>query len=397
MKYLLITSYFPPTIGGSSTVYGTLYKYSQDKLSVLTAKRNSETGSVIPRDDIKNIHLINYLQSPNKKCYNTLHAIWLLIRHDLPTQFFLLLKTIFVVRHEKFDVVCIGELQTLGWLQAALKKFTSANVIFYIHGEELTTKTTSRFFGKRAKHFLKNTDGVVCVSNFTKNTLIEQFHVPKEKIKLITNGIDLNTFGNNAELKPIVKKYKTEGKLLIFSAGRLIERKGFDYAIEAMKIISAKHPNVNLVIAGEGDKLTTYKEKIIDLGLENKITMTGRLPHDELISFYSHCDIFLMPNRQLANGDTEGFGLVFLEANAFKKPVIGGNAGGAVDAIVNGKTGFLVNSTSVDDIATAINQLVENKELREKMGENGYAWAKQNDATQKVEQFISYCEQIAGS
>ena len=394
MKCLLITSYFPPIIGGSSTVYGTLHKYGNEKISVLTAKRDSQNKKLISRSKLNNIHLVSYLQPPNIKCHNTLHSIWILIRHDLPIQILLLIKTIKLVREKNFDVVCIGELQTLGWLEVALRIFTSAKILLYIHGEELTTKTTSRFLGRYAKYYLSKADGVVCVSNFTKKILVDQFDVSKDKIKLITNGIDLDKFKNNTEHNTIIDQYKTPGKLLIFSAGRLIERKGLDYAIEAMKLVSAKYPHVHLVIAGEGEKLNAYNNKIIELNLENTVTMTGRLTHDELVSFYSHCDIFLMPNRELENGDTEGFGLVFLEANAFKKPVIGGNAGGAVDAILNEKTGLLVDSTSTVAIAAAINRLVENDNLRQTMGNNGYAWALQNDAKQKVNQFIKYCDYI---
>jgi len=99
----------------------------------------------------------------------------------------------------------------------------------------------------------------------------------------------------------------------------------------------------------------------------------------------------------LENGDTEGFGLVFLEANAFKKPVIGGNAGGAVDAIIQGETGLLVDGHSAADIADAILKLLGDETLRHEMGEKGYQWALKNDVKYKVEEFLAYCEStVAG-
>ena len=102
-----------------------------------------------------------------------------------------------------------------------------------------------------------------------------------------------------------------------------------------------------------------------------------------------------MPNRELDNGDTEGFGLVFLEANAFKKPVIGGNYGGAVDAIINNKTGLLVDSKSTDEIADAVIKLIDNGNLRNELGENGHQWVTENDVKNKAEEFLAYCDSIS--
>lgn len=397
MNCLLVTSYFPPVIGGSATVYGTLFKYSSKKLSVLTASIDRDTHSHIDRPHNEDIYTVDYVHPPSVNTPSLFHTAWAIITFDIPANIKLLLTALSIIRCKKIDVVCIGELQAAGWLGTVLRLLTNTKVIYYVHGEELTTKTKSRFLGKNARRHLVKADGVVCVSSFTRNVLINEYGLPPKKIKLITNGIDLDNFisaDNHIERRV---RNDNNQSILIFSAGRLIDRKGFDYAIEAMATVVKSHPNTRLVIAGDGPNLSRYQQRIAELGLSAHISLEGRVPHEKLKQLYSECDLFLMPNRELANGDTEGFGLVFLEANAFHKPVIGGRAGGAVDAIIHEETGLLVNSESVSSIADAIIKLVKDKNLREKLGDNGYRWALQNDAKLKADEFFNYCENLIRS
>ncbi len=378
-------------------MYGTLFKYSNKKLSVLTASTNRDTHSHIDRPQNEDIYTVDYIHPPSVNSRSLLHTAWTIITFDIPSNIKLLLKALHIIRFRKIDVICIGELQAAGWLGAALRFLTNTKIIYYVHGEELTTNTNSRFLGKNARRHLATAHGVVCVSSFTRNVLINEYGLSPKKLKLITNGIDLDNFiadGNHIRVR---KRHDDNRNILIFSAGRLIDRKGFDYAIEAMATVVKSHPNTQLVIAGDGPNLGRYRQRIAELDLSAHISLEGRVPHERLKQLYSECDLFLMPNRELANGDTEGFGLVFLEANAFHKPVIGGRAGGAVDAIIHEQTGLLVNSESISAIADAITRLVKDKNLRKKLGDNGYEWALQNDARHKVHEFFNYCENLIKS
>lgn len=399
MNCLLISSYFPPTIGGSAKVYGNLYKYGKNKVSILTTQHDSNNGDLIPRNSntSNNIYTVKYLQSPNIRCHNTLHSIWVLLKYDFPIQVAVLFKTLSLIHKKKFDVVCIGDLQMQGWMTLILKLFTNSKIILFIHGEELTTKTSSRIFGKNAELYLNKSDGIIAVSQFTKNMIIQDFGIAEDKICLISNGIDLEDYQLHSQSDSVIKKYKQPEDTLIFGIGRLIERKGFDNAIEAINIVKEKGYNLHYVIAGIGDMHDLLQKMIGKLNLNSTVTLVGKLSHEELTAFYHYSDIFLMPNRELDNGDTEGFGLVFLEANAFKKPVIGGSYGGAVDAIIHNKTGLLVDSKSTDAIANALIKLIENKTLRDELGENGYQWVKQNDVKNKVDEFLAYCDSISNN
>jgi phosphatidylinositol alpha-1,6-mannosyltransferase len=387
MKCLLVTSYFPPTIGGSATVYGNIYKYAKGHVVVLTTAVCTDTASD------ENIYRIKHLMAPSVECGNIFQTIYAVIRYDLPTRCRVLITMLRLIRKREIDVVCIGELQELGWLVVLLKKLARVKVVIYTHGEEVTTVSTSRFYGKNAYAYLNKSDAVVCVSRYTHDIIQERYAIPESKLHLINNGIDLDeyTISKNPGLREDVG---VAGEGLVFSAGRHIQRKGFDMAIRAMAIVQKELPHARLIIAGEGETTDRLREIIKALGLEEKVTLLGRVSHDELMAYYNSCDVFLMPNRTLENGDTEGFGLVFLEANAFGKPVIGGNSGGVTDAIIDGKTGILVDGTSPAEIAAAIVDLLSDGYRRRDMGKAGYEWAQANDVKIKVAEFLKCCESL---
>jgi phosphatidylinositol alpha-1,6-mannosyltransferase len=106
--------------------------------------------------------------------------------------------------------------------------------------------------------------------------------------------------------------------------------------------------------------------------VRRNVHFAGRVAHERLPEYFALCDTYVMPSRaRLEHSDVEGFGLVYLEANACAKPVIGGRAGGVPDAIVHGKTGFLVDPGDVDDLARAVVTLLGNRELASTMGRQG--------------------------
>jgi phosphatidylinositol alpha-1,6-mannosyltransferase len=115
------------------------------------------------------------------------------------------------------------------------------------------------------------------------------------------------------------------------------------------------------------DELKTLVET---LGISHRVMFYGFVQDDDVQKMYEAADIFLQPNRDI-DGDTEGFGIVFLEASACGTPVIGGTAGGTADAIAEGVSGCRVDGESVDDIAGALRRLIDNPELRRRLGKNG--------------------------
>lgn len=164
----------------------------------------------------------------------------------------------------------------------------------------------------------------------------------------------------------------------MLTVGRLDLRKGHDMVIRALAALRQERPNVRYVIVGDGQERTRLMSLARNLGVQDAVLFAGYQPARLLPDYYRLCDVFAMPNRELPDGDTEGLGLVFLEAGACGKPVIGGRAGGAVEAVAHGRTGYLVDPTGPDDVAARLNELLADPALRREMGAAGRRYAVAN-------------------
>src|SRR5207244_13456776 len=139
---------------------------------------------------------------------------------------------------------------------------------------------------------------------------------------------------------------------LLLSVGRLQRRKGHDVAIQAVAALRSRCPNVRYVIAGDGDERQRLERLVGEHHLEGRVLFAGIVADADLPAFYAACDVFLLPNR-VDDGDIEGFGIVFLEAAASGRPVIGGDSGGVPEAVERDVTGLLVDGASVEAVADA--------------------------------------------
>jgi phosphatidylinositol alpha-1,6-mannosyltransferase len=153
-------------------------------------------------------------------------------------------------------------------------------------------------------------------------------------------------------------------------------------------------PDAAYVIVGEGPEKSRLEKLVQELGLQRKVIFAGRVPDQDLAAFYLACDLFVQPNRTMPDGDTEGFGLVFLEAGACGKAVIGGNAGGVPEAVLDGITGFLVDGDSVPAMGEAMTKLLANRELTAIVGRGGRARALTFSWEATAQAFRSLCKAL---
>jgi phosphatidylinositol alpha-1,6-mannosyltransferase len=125
------------------------------------------------------------------------------------------------------------------------------------------------------------------------------------------------------------------------------------------------------LIVGGGPEEERLRNMVRQLELDQHVRFAGSIPNKDTVDYYHASDVFVMPNRQMPNGDVEGFGLVFLEANACGKPVIGGRSGGTVDAIAHGESGYLVDPTSSAEVASRLIELLQDPAKAARLGEGG--------------------------
>ncbi len=196
-------------------------------------------------------------------------------------------------------------------------------------------------------------------------------HLPGD-YRIIPNGIDTQQFCLDA---PQRKEF-ADGKINILFVGRLEQRKGLGYLLNACAKIKNSLHNSRLIIVGPGTMLRHRYEKLVkDMGLTDNVVFVGFVPSDELPSYYRSADIFCAP----ATGG-ESFGIVLLEAMACGKPVVATNIQGYASVLANGEEGLLVPPRDAKSLAHALLSLLNDKNLRLKMGAKGrikaekYSW-----------------------
>ncbi|MCF6353732.1 MAG: glycosyltransferase family 4 protein [Candidatus Polarisedimenticolaceae bacterium] len=403
MKCLFITSIFPPIHGGSAVVYENICRYAPaNSMCVLAPWRNYQTGEELngwrelDADAPYAIHRIELVRPQETVISSRWHSLWISLTVDIPLRYRVWREASRIIRSENIDVVCIGELVSGSWLGLLAKRWLGCKMVNYIHGEEITTVSNYRFFGRKRRKALHNNDAIVAVSNFTRQALIDLMDVPPEKIELITNGVDLNKFQPGPVNSTLMERYGLEGKRILLTVGRLIPRKGFDTTIQALPAILKQCPNVHYLIIGNGPYEEKLRSLTTSLGLTDHVTFAGRVPDDELADHYRSCDLFIMPNRELSDHDTEGFGLVFLEANACGRAVIGGRAGGVVEAVRDKQNGLLVDGTKTDEVAASVIQLLTDDALRNQIEKQGLQIARDSSMSIGAQRFYCLCQRLVG-
>ena len=142
-----------------------------------------------------------------------------------------------------------------------------------------------------------------------------------------------------------------------------------------------RYPNLRYVLVGYGPYREDLERAASELGIASHVLFAGKVPHEELLDYFAVSDVFVMPSHvNEAQCDVEGFGIVFLEANACGKPVVGGRSGGIPDAIVEGETGLLVDPLSPQAVADALGRLLDDPALARRLGEQGRTRALQDFA-----------------
>lgn len=204
---------------------------------------------------------------------------------------------------------------------------------------------------------LYNSDHIISVSNYTKERILREQNINSSKIWVLPNTFDTQRFQIGKKSQYLIDKYElNKEQPIILTVTRLSSSegyKGYDQIIEIMPILKYKIPNIHYIIAGKGDDQTRVKKLIEELNLQNCVTLVGFVSEDELCDHYNLCDVFAMPSRG------EGFGIVYLEALACGKPVLGGNQDGAIDALCHGELGALVDPNDKDEIAQTLIAILE--------------------------------------
>ncbi len=299
----------------------------------------------------------------------------------------LLFWTVFVVIRYGIREIFGMSISYGGILAWGLSLLVPMKYIVFAHGYEFEKVKGVRWAHRLYLMIFERAEKVIANSRDTRERLL-RFGVSPEKIEILHPAVGLDRY-RPCEVPPsYLEKTGLSNRLILLTVGRLIERKGHDRVIESLPEIIQTFPNVLYGIVGVGPEERILRQKVHSLGLEDYVRFMGKVSDEELLYLYNACKTFVMPSREIPDGGhVEGFGIVYLEANACGKPVIGGRSGGIGEAIREGETGFLVDPNSPHEIAEKVIFLLSHPEEAEAIGKRGLEWAHEAFDTERyVEQ-----------
>jgi phosphatidylinositol alpha-1,6-mannosyltransferase len=272
------------------------------------------------------------------------------------------------------DVVHCARVIPEGLVGLLLHQTLGVRYTVWVHGEEVSMYMRYPTKRRLMPEVFRRAHAVLCNSSFSRG----QAHsagTPTEKLHVVNPCVDWARFQSVREVDALRERHRLAGKTVVLSVGRLTRRKGHDHMLQALARLRRR--DVVYLVLSDGELEAELHNLARELDLEGVVQFVGPVSAAELPAYYRVSDVFAMPNRVLADGDVEGFGLVFLEASASGLAVIGGRSGGVVDAVAHEETGLLVDGASVSDVASALARLLDDRALRRRFGERGRQWTRE--------------------
>ncbi|HEX9665143.1 MAG TPA: glycosyltransferase [Thermodesulfobacteriota bacterium] len=252
-----------------------------------------------------------------------------------------------------------------GRIAAILKKsgVFKGKLITTFHGYDFSKLINERGI-QTYKDLFRVGDLFTANTNFTKERLIE-LGCSKARVVKLPVGIEIKLFNYR-------ERYLGEVDIVkLLTVGRMVEKKGLEYAIKAVARVAQKYPNIEYNIVGDGLLRQRLENLIKELGISDKVNLLGWKTQEELRKLFQDAHIFILSSVKSTDGDMEGQGLVLQEAQAVGIPVLSTLHNGIPEGVIDGKSGFLVPERDVDALTDRLQYLVEHRELWPEMGRCG--------------------------
>jgi len=352
-RYLVLTELFLPTKGGTAVWFAEVYRRLSGKETHIV------TADVPGAATVDATH-------PNTVHRISMRRVTWLRPESLGMYANLFIKSLWLALTHRFTAIHAGRALPEGITAWLVARLTLHPVVIYAHGEELTTWGHGGKY-KAMRFALLHADRVIANSEYTRDALIKM-DVNPASISLIYPGVDVTRFRPGLECAELRQSVGVmySGKLIL-SVGRLSRRKGFDQVIQALPALIQAGLDIQYVLIGIGEDYDYLFDLARKYGVIDRVHLLGHVSPDDLPRWYNACDVFIMPNREI-NGDTEGFGMVFIEAAACGKPAIAGQAGGTGAAVVDGVTGFRVDGRDTVAVIIALQRILENTQYAQQIG-----------------------------
>ena len=271
-----------------------------------------------------------------------------------------------IIKQNKIDIVHSHWIIPSGIIGAICKKVLGLRHITTLHGSDINTVNKSKLLCKVCSFVVRNCDKISANSSYTKSKIVSINEEARDKLEVIPMGVDIDSF----KPKDKIPQYSSGAEYLILTVGRLVDWKGTKYLITAMAEVIKSFPKARLLIIGDGPERASLEALTAELGLKGNVSFLGAVKNADLPRYYISADVFCLPSVEL-EGQTEGLGVVLLEAMACGVPVIASKVGGTPDIIEDGYNGLLVPAMSPLDLSSGIIRILSDPKLAHKFSTNG--------------------------
>jgi len=378
VKLLVLTTTFPrwKGDGGPARMYR-LYNQIAEDQNILIYILSPHDNNALKEENMGRLHIVRFPYFFPIKYQKLAHnggilpnlRTGILPKIQIPLLFFAeLFYTLKMTKKENFNIIHSNWMLPSGLIGAFMHKLCKIRHVMTIHAAGLVV--LEKLPGNRtiANFIFKNSDHITVIGSYYKERLRNMISpkFSKEVNKKVTNlplGVDISAFQNKINREIIRKKYNLEKKYIILSFGRLAEKKGIAYLLNAMPNILKEHKNTILVICGRGPEKKKLENLAMKLNLRDNVKFVGYVDENVKADYFALSDILVVPSIITQGGDTEGVPSVILEGMAAGLPVIASDVGGISDAIIDQKTGLLIQPKSPEAIVKAVISLIKNKKL----------------------------------
>jgi phosphatidylinositol alpha-1,6-mannosyltransferase len=353
MRVLIIARDFPPEVGGVQNLLARLSEtFDPDQLMVLTRQSVGwwDHDASVPYRVVRIpafANWPNFLSAFFRGIFLLVHSLRLSISFK---------PELVIAAYAKGDA-------PFAWL---LKQLFSIPYVVFAYGMEMV-----RYKNKAApfiRTWLCKADLVAAISPPVHKAVEE---ITSGKARVVTVPLGCGVSGDAPD-PPLTAWGDADlaGRPLVLTVCRLTPRKGVDKTLEAVSLLVEKYPDLVYAIVGDGEDRQRLEGIAKEKGIEDNVIFAGRVSNENLLRFYARCDLLVLASREEGD-DIEGFGLVFVEAGAFGKPVIGGDSGGIRQAVGHEENGLLVDPNSSPAIADAIDLILGDPEFGAMLGKEG--------------------------
>ena len=280
-----------------------------------------------------------------------------------------ILKCLEIVRQEKINIIIVHWPFPLFFIAFPAKILNGKKIISVFYGADI------KLFKNKFKklHFIlesicNHSDSIVAISNSTAKELTDLSRV--KNISVIPYGVTMKDSKRNSK------------ENLIITVGRQVERKGTEYLIKAMKYIDSAY---KLAIIGNGPLIGNLRDLTVKENLSDRVSFEGWVSDDKLEEFYERAKIFVLPAIYDSRGETEGLGMVLVEAMMHKAVCVASGIGGIPDIIKDKNTGFISKEKNYEDISEKINYIIRNKETSDLIAKNALEFCSKEFSLTSVE------------